>query len=253
MFRNDKGRNQLLSEASEAGISFLRSKLTRVHLAAGTILEPADQPIKFTYFLESGLASVVASLGGALDLEVALIGCEGMTGTAALLGSDRSYSETSMLVTGSAMRIRTTELQTAMHACPALQKLLLRHVLAMMGQIMSTALVTARCRLNARLARWLLMAHDRLGGDTIAITHAQLSIALGVRRSGVTTALHVLEGEHFVRCTRGEVLIRDRLGLEHFAGRAYTRYEAERYPLSGNPSTTAAKSPANPAAVITVL
>jgi hypothetical protein len=88
-------------------------------------------------------------LGGALDLEVALIGCEGMTGTAALLGSDRSYSETSMLVSGSAKRIETAELQTAMHACPILQKLLLRYVQAM-AQAMSTALVTRRRRLDVR-------------------------------------------------------------------------------------------------------
>jgi CRP-like cAMP-binding protein len=95
-----------------------------------------------------------------------------------------------------------------------------------MVQIAATALADGRYNVNERLARWLLMCHDRLG-DELALTHDFLALMLGVRRPSVTDALHVLEGERLIKADRARIQVRDRLGLEQFAGEAYGVPEAE--------------------------
>jgi CRP-like cAMP-binding protein len=90
-----------------------------------------------------------------------------------------------------------------------------------------TALANGRHKLEERLARWLLMAHDRVAGDELPLTHEFLSLMLGVRRSGVSVALKILEREGMVKARRGGVVITDRDGLEECANGAYCRPEPE--------------------------
>jgi CRP-like cAMP-binding protein len=99
------------------------------------------------------------------------------------------------------------------------------HVFA--AQVAYTALSNATDHVDRRLARWILMSHDRIEGDVIRITHDYIAVMLAVRRPGVTTSLHVLEGLHLIRSERGTITIRDRSGLEAYAGRCYGRFEQE--------------------------
>ena len=94
-------------------------------------------------------------------------------------------------------------------------------------QLAQTALANGRHKLEERLARWLLMAHDRLDGDELPLTHEFLAVMLGVRRSGVTVALTILQREGMVRARRGGILIIDRECLEECANGAYRNPEAE--------------------------
>ena len=100
-------------------------------------------------------------------------------------------------------------------------------------QVSHTAMINARSRIEERLARWLLAAHDRLDGDDLPLTHEFLATMLGVRRPGVTVALHDLEQRGLVQPRRGLVTIVDREGLEKAANGAYGTGEAELGRLLG--------------------
>ena len=102
-----------------------------------------------------------------------------------------------------------------------------------MVQTAQTAISNARAKLNERLARWILMADDRIDGSRLPLTHEFLSLMLGVRRAGVTEALHALESEGLIRASRGEIIVRSRKGIERRAGDSYGIPEAEFRRLIG--------------------
>jgi hypothetical protein len=110
----------------------------------------------------------------------------------------------------------------------------MRYVHAFHIQATYTALINARCKIEERLARWLLMCDDRVVGSRLVITHEYLSVMLGVRRPGVTVALQVIEGRGLVQSRRGEVIIRDREGLIQLADGGYGESEAEYRRLVGD-------------------
>src|SRR4030095_1660525 len=164
------------------------------------------------YFIERGFASVVAN-GTGRSIEVGLIGGEGMTGLAVVMGTDRSPHDTFMQVAGGGQRISSAKLRGAMEQSPALHRSFLRYGHAFVVQTAQTALANGRSKIEERLARWLLMAQDRLGGDEVPLTHEFLSVMLGVRRPGVTVALNLLEKQGLIRRMRGGVAILNRTAL----------------------------------------
>jgi CRP-like cAMP-binding protein len=121
----------------------------------------------------------------------------------------------------------------AIHTSAPLRKLLMKYMQTLSTQTSYTALSNAVHHVDERLARWLLMCHDRVDGDEFALTHEFLSLMLAVRRPSVTTALHVLEGNGFIRSVRGYITILDRAALETFAADAYGRPEEEYRRLIG--------------------
>ena len=192
---------------------------------------PIDTPgthIPFCYFpTESAVASVVTSGARGERLEVGLIGHEGVSGIAAILGNTPSPTESFIQVPGHGLRIKTEILCAAVQKSAALSNILLRYVHVFLVQAQQTALVNGRATLEVRLARWLLMAHDRATSPNFAMTHQFLSLMLGVRRAGVTTSLHELEGRGLIKSLRLRVIILDRAGLEAFAGWTYGVPEAQ--------------------------
>lgn len=118
---------------------------------------------------------------------------------------------------------------------PAANDLLLRYVHCCELQLAHSALANARYNMPERLARWLLMCHDRLQTDDLPLTHEFLSIMLGVRRSGVTNEIHILEGVHAIKATRGNIKIINRQKLEDIAGGSYGIPEREYEQYIGFP------------------
>jgi hypothetical protein len=168
------------------------------------------------------MASMVAN--GRETIEVGVIGREGMSGVSVVLGNgDRAPHETYMQIAGSGQRLSAQKLREAIAASSALHQVLLHYVHSFMTQITQTALANGRSTIEERLARWLLMAHDRVDGPEIALTHEFLSIMLGVRRSGVTTALQELERKGLIGHRRSFITIMDREGLEERSNGTYTR------------------------------
>jgi CRP-like cAMP-binding protein len=224
--------NQLLASLSAADFKLVEPSLKLVNLALRKSLEKSNRRIDAAYFPESGFASVVAIQGGK-EVEVGLIGREGMTGLPIVLGNHRSPHATYMQAAGKGKCIPATDLRKATEASPSLRKSLFKYVQAFSVQTTHTAISNAQARLDIRLARWLLMAHDRIGDDTLPLTHEFLSLMLAVRRAGVTTVLNALRKNGLISYQRGEITVLDRKGLERLAGEAYGVPEAEYRRLIG--------------------
>jgi CRP-like cAMP-binding protein len=219
-------RNRLLASLSSGDYALLKPDLESVALAARQILEAPNTPITHSYFIESGLASIVAR-NSHKRLEVGLIGCEGMTGLPIVLGSDRSPHETFIQVAGEGKRIAADKLRAAMQKSRSLERAFLKCAHEFMNQTATTALSNGTASLEERLARWLLMANDRLEGNEIPLTHEFLSLMLGVRRAGVTVALNYLEQRGIIQLARGDIIILDREGLMASANGNYHQPEAQ--------------------------
>jgi CRP-like cAMP-binding protein len=225
--------NRLLSSLSKADLGLLLPDLEAVSLDLRKVLERPNKRIEDVYFPDAGFASVVAVQPKQTKVEVGLIGREGMTGLPVVLGNHKTPHETYIQAAGHGQRINATKLRKAMAASSSLQSLLLKFVQAFMVQTAQTAISNARAKLNERLARWILMADDRIDGSRLPLTHEFLSLMLGVRRAGVTEALHALESEGLIRASRGEIIVRSRKGIERRAGGSYGIPEAEFRRLIG--------------------
>jgi CRP-like cAMP-binding protein len=208
-------RNLLLKGMSEADFALLEPSLQAIDLPLRMTLEARNKRVEHVYFLERGIASVVANGSGRPGIEVGIIGREGMTGISLLLGNgDRVPNETYIQMEGHGQRLRADAMRKAIDQSSGLHRYLLHFVHAFLTQTTRTALANGRSKIEERLARWLLMACDRADGDDLRLTHEFLSIMLGVRRSGVTTALQELERRGLITYKRGIITIVDRKGLE---------------------------------------
>jgi len=184
-------------------------------------LETGNSRIENAYFIDSGFASVVGDGAGRRSVEVGMIGREGMTGLAVVLGHDRPAHETYIQVAGGGHRISVAKLRWAIDESVTLHRSLLRCAYGFLKQTMQTALANARNKNEERLARWLLMADDRVGGGELPLTHRFLAIMLGVQRPGLTLALQALEREGLIKAGRRAITISDRRGLVKFSNGAY--------------------------------
>ena len=217
----------ILTSLSARDRELLSPLLYRVDLPLRKQLERKNKRIDFVYFIAQGLASVVAADGGHGGIEIGVIGREGVTGLAVILATDRSPHETYMQLAGCGHRIKASDLRNAMGQSKSLQHALLRYAFAFTVQTAQTALANGRFNIEERLARWLLMAHDRIEGDDLELTHEFLATMLGVRRSGVTVTLRLLEKNGLIKSKRGGVRILHRQGLEECANGSYGTSEAE--------------------------
>lgn len=230
------GRNRLLAALPADEIRLLQPSLAEVALNLREVLEAPGKPIFHVYFPLSGLASVIAHTRHDRQIEVGMIGFEGMTGLSVVLGDDQSPNETLIQAPGLALRISSDDLRRAMAASATLRNVLMRYIGAFLVQASQTALANGRAKLEERLARWILMSHDRFTGGELRITHEFLAVMLGVRRPGVTIGLHFLEGKGLIRSTRGLIAVLDREGLVEQANGSYGTPEAEYERLLGRPA-----------------
>ncbi|WP_307088740.1 Crp/Fnr family transcriptional regulator [Sphingomonas faeni] len=166
-------------------------------------------------------------------IEVGIAGRDGLIGVPILLDADRTPHRIFMQVAGAGHSIDRDDLRRTLDENASIRNLLLRYVQAYSTQTTYTALSNAIHTIEERLARWLLMSHDRQDGDEIPLTHDFLALMLGVRRPSVTIALHSLEGLGFIKATRGLITVRKRADLMAFAGTSYGVPEAEYDRLIG--------------------
>jgi CRP-like cAMP-binding protein len=219
-------RNLLLKSLCPKDRDLLLPRLEPVAMPVRHPIEERNKEIKQVYFVEEGIVSVVLTAGDA-EVEIGLIGCEGMSGLYVLLGNHQSPYKTYAQVTGRAHRIDADEFRGVLAQSETIRALFLRYVQAYLVQTSHTAIANARASLEQRLARWTLMAHDRLDDDVLPLTHEFLSIMLGVRRAGVTVAIHALQERALIKASRGRITVLDRNGLKKVAGVYYGAPEAE--------------------------
>ncbi|ARO33746.1 response regulator protein (plasmid) [Rhizobium sp. NXC14] len=223
----DGQRNLVLSALSSREIDLVRPLLQPIRLAQGEVLEQQFGEITTVFFIESGTVSVVASAPTGPRVEVGLIGREGLTGSGLLEGDWRTPYDLVVLTEGSAQRIDIDGFLRLMQRAPQLRSLASSFSRTLAIQIGYTALANSRYSIEQRLARLLLMLNDRSEDQLLLLTHEHMSSMLGVRRSGVTSALPILEGEKLIRSVRGKVIVVDREGLVVKANGSYGIPEAE--------------------------
>ncbi|PDT08276.1 MULTISPECIES: Crp/Fnr family transcriptional regulator [unclassified Rhizobium] len=225
--------NRLLGLLPEDEYTAVAAHLEPCAIPRGHIIVPADAVIEHAYFPCSGIGSVINISPEGNRVEAGLFGRDGFAPVAAAIGAGISVPEVTVQVPGFAYRLRQTTLLDLMKTQPVFASLLHKVVHVLATQAGFTALSNAVHEIDERLARWILMCHDRIDGNELALTHEYIALMLAVRRPSVTTALHLLEGYRFIRSVRGLVIVRDRAGLEDFASDAYGKAEDEYERLIG--------------------
>lgn len=228
--RSIRFHNGILKRLSPSDIALL-GPMVLVDLAQHQVLETVDHPIAFAYFLEEGVVSVVSRSSGQNDIEVGLVGREGMTGVSLVMADTRSPFASFVQIAGRGYRVSAGQLMQAIGQSRTIGDALAHYARAFHLQVAATSVAHGSAKLEARLARWLLMVADR-AGVSFHITHALLGTALSVRRSGVTLSLQMLEGRGLIRSGRGVVTIIDRAGLQLAANGTYGLAERELARLS---------------------
>jgi CRP-like cAMP-binding protein len=221
--------NQLLTALTSSDIELLRPDLEPRTFDVRHSIEEPNRTIHHVYFLDAGVASVVALTADHDDreVEIGVIGREGVTGGAVIMGNDRSPHRTYMQIAGAGHRITAPKFRRAMDRSASLRGIFLKSVQAFNVQTAHTAIANARANLEQRLARWLLMAHDRVDGDDLPLTHEFLSLMLAVRRSGVTEALQSFEKQKLITHARKRISVLNRKGIEKIANGFYGVPESE--------------------------
>lgn len=227
-------RNRLLARLPDDELQNISKQLEPVDLARGFHIAGADCLIDDVYFPCSGIGSVVTISADGQRAEAGMFGREGFSPMPAGVGGTISVHEVFMQVEGQGFRMPLHALLAVLPESPVFSNLLARFIQTFASQISYTALCNANCQVDERLARWLLMCHDRVDGDEISLTHEFISSMLSVRRPSITTALHILEGKKLVRAERGRITIRDRKGMEEFARSSYGKPEEEYRRLIGD-------------------
>ncbi|OWV72792.1 CarD family transcriptional regulator [Rhizobium sp. R339] len=227
--------NLLLRALPARAFDMLIADAETIDLPVKHVLVEADQVNEHVCFIESGLASMVASNGEDESVEVGHIGYEGITGSHVVLKTDTTPNRTFIQVAGDGLQVSVGNFKRMLAEFPAANDLFLNYVHCCDIQLAQSALANGRYNMHERLARWLLMCHDRLDGNDLPLTHEFLALMLGVRRSGVTNELHVIEGLRVIRSTRANVRILDRERLEEIAAGSYGIPEREYERLIGLP------------------
>jgi CRP-like cAMP-binding protein len=185
-----------------------------VELVSGDILCEASKPLRYVYFPTNATISLVTPLDACPGLEVGLVGNEGMAGVPLLLGISVSPLLQVVQGAGSALRVSAAAFRRELAQSAAMQRRFNRYAYVTMHQLAQTAACVRFHVVEERLARWLLMAQDRLQSDQFHATHEFLAYMLGVRRVGITKAATALQNQSLIRYSRGGITILDRAGLQ---------------------------------------
>jgi CRP-like cAMP-binding protein len=214
-------RNEILLGLPPQECESIFSQLTFVQLRVPDVLEEPEEPIKYGYFVDSGLVSVLSTMKDGKSVEVGVSGKEGCTALPMAVGLKTSAARIVVQIAGTAFRIAASGLTKILQQCPVLEKRMQQY-----GQIMAmqSAHVAACNRLHEvdeRLAHWLLMSQDRIESEVIPLTHEFLAHMLGTRRSSVTVAAGLLYKAGLITYNRGSVKVENRERLEDAACECY--------------------------------
>jgi len=214
MTSESRPRNKILAALPQDEFDRLRPKLRDVSFNIGTIVYQPEETIESIYFVNRGIVSWLAMLEDGNTVEAGVIGPEGLAGVSALLGAKSTPNQGLAQSDVEASRIATRDLITEFRQNGELNRMILRFVHSMFTQVAQTAACNRLHALDQRLARWLLMSHDRSDRDGFPLTQEFLSRMLGVRRAGVSVSANSLKQNGLIDYHRGNIQIIDRRGLE---------------------------------------
>lgn len=213
--------NRILSQLSSDVYERLSPHLEPVTLSIGDRLHYPQDPVTHVYFPNRGTVSVIATLEDGGGIEVGVVGNEGMFGLNVVLGSSTTPHQALVQLPGDAFRIVARVITEEFRNGGQLHDLILRYTQAFIIQIAQTAACNRSHPIGGRLARWLLMSHDRAMTDELQLTHEFIAIMLGTRRAGVSEAAGKLQSDGLISYKRGHINIIDRRGLESTSCECY--------------------------------
>ena len=214
-------RNLLLASLPPEELSQVRPLLETVQLEQQALLFAPGVPIHHVYFPETSVISVVTRLKSGATQEVGTAGCEGMVGLTLFLAEEASAATAFVQIPGIARRMRAAAFTRLASVPGALHQVLLRYAEAFLSQVTQTAACNATHLVGERCARWLLATRDRVETDRFPLTEEYLALMLGVRRGGVSVAMHQLQQAGMVQCGQGEIEVLDRAKLEEASCECY--------------------------------
>ena len=229
-------RNRLLAALPPDDFAALVPTLRPVELDLRQTLYEPGQTIRVVHFPERGMVSMLAPLEDGHLQEVGIVGREGLVGLPVVLGADRTSTKAMVQIEGAAWCILAAELRAAFERGAALRSLLLRYAQAFHAQVAQTAACNGRHAIDRRLARWLLVMHDRAEDDEFPMTHEFASLMLGTGRPGISVAAAVLQKAGAIRYTHGRMAVLDRAGLEAASCECYGTVREQFEYLLGVPA-----------------
>lgn len=205
--------NRLLGLLPRKDFARLRPHLERVQLDYRQSLYQAHKPVRFVYFIETGVGSLVNTMANGDAAEVGTIGNEGVAGLPLLLGDNKAPTSVYVQVPGAGLRMKASVFAKELARSASLRAVMLLYVHAFFNQVAQSAACNQFHTLEQRCCRWLLMTHDRMQSEQFLLTQEFLAMMLGVQRTGVTAAAGALQRAGLIRYSRGNVAILDRAGL----------------------------------------
>lgn len=205
--------NQLINSFPHQERKAFLADCETVDLVFGDVITEQGGKIMHVHFPLDSFVSQIVSLSDREQVEVAMVGSEGMLGNPLILGVDESPWLALVQGAGPALRMPAAVFGRHLEQSPALQVLLKRYLYVVMHQLSRVAACTHFHQVEARLARWLLMTQDRAHSDQLHLTHEFLAMMLGVRRAGITLSAIALQARRLITYHRGDITVLDRVGL----------------------------------------
>nr|QEO74280.1 Transcription regulator, crp [uncultured bacterium] len=224
-------RNRILAALPREEYERMAPNLKTVSLLLGSILYIPDETIQHVYFPKTCVISILAALEDGATVEAGVTGSEGMVGVPIVLGADSTPNQALTQVAGDAWQMPAENLREEFRRGGKLHDLLLRYTHTLFTQVAQTAACNRVHRIDERLARWLLITHDRVRSDCFILTQEFLARMLGVHRPGVTEAAVALREKNLINYSRGKITVLDRPGLEDASCECYriVKEEYDRY------------------------
>ena len=213
--------NKILLSLPRKEYDFILSKLVFVSLTLHDLLQEAGQPIRYCYFPNTAMASILNVMNDGKSVEVGLAGPEGFVGIPLIAGFRTSATRIVVQAVGTALRANADDLQIALRNCPQLLAELLRYSQEATMEVTQIAACNRLHDVEQRLARWLLMTQDRVRSDKLPLTQEFLSQMLGTRRSSVSVAAATLQKAGLIQYNRGHVSVVNRKALENASCECY--------------------------------
>jgi CRP-like cAMP-binding protein len=226
--------NRILNALPPDEYERLSPHLEPVSLPLRQVLYHPDQPITHVYFPDSGTVSIVSVFEDGRNVEVGMVGNEGMFGVNVFLGSVSTPLEAVVQLPGEGFRMRADVLRREFRQCGPLQDLLLRYTQAFIMQVAQNAACNRAHHIEGQIAKWLLMCQDRAHSPELELTQEFIAMMLGIRRPGVTETAGLLRSKGLIDYVRGSVTVVDRRGLEGLSCECYFMVKKEFERLIGH-------------------
>ena len=215
------GGNLFLGHLPERAANALKPTLTRVGLKYNEVVNDYVRVSDRVLFPINSIISVVIDMANGATAEIGIIGREGMSGLALVLGQASVNQRSIVQIPDSALCISVEDFRAVLEREPELRSYTLRYAQAVLTASGQLSACNALHPINERCARWLLMAHDRVGADVLLLTQEFLGQMLGVRRASVALAQGELQQAGFISYARGHIKILNRAGLESVTCECY--------------------------------